>query len=135
MGGDIAAWCAAQGFTVTLQDREPKFIAPAMKRAYDLFKDKFKEPYLIQRAMDRLTPDLQGLGVSKADVIIEAIFEDLATKQALFKTLESQAKPDAILATNTSSIPLDEINTVLQRPERLVGIHFFNPVVKMLLVV
>ena len=134
MGGDIAAWCAYKGFTVTLQDREPKFIAPAIKRAYSLFKDKLKDDYLIQRTMDRLIPDTDGFGVAKADVIIEAIFEDLKTKQDLFKKLEIEAKPSAILATNTSSIPLDEINTVLKAPERLVGIHFFNPVAKMLLV-
>lgn len=134
MGGDIAAWCALQGMHVTLQDREPKFIAPAIKRAYDLFKGKLKENYLVQKAMDRLVPDVAGYGVERADVIIEAIFEDLPTKQALFKSLESRAKPQAILATNTSSIPLDEINTVLQTPERLVGIHFFNPVAKMQLV-
>lgn len=134
MGGDIAAWCALQGLQVTLQDREPKLIAPAIGRAYKLFKEKLKEPYLIQKAMDRLTADVDGYGIPKADIIIEAIFEDLSAKQKLFKMLESQAKPDAILATNTSSIPLDEINTVLQQPERLVGIHFFNPVAKMQLI-
>lgn len=134
MGGDIAAWCAFQGFSVTLQDREPQMIAPAIKRAYQTCKDKLKEPYLIQRVMDRLTPDVAGRGIAKADVIIEAIYENLTAKQDLFKVLEQQAKPTAILATNTSSIPLDEINKVLQKPERLVGIHFFNPVAKMLLV-
>ncbi len=134
MGGDIAAWCALQGMRVTLQDREAKFIAPAIKRAYALFKDKLKEPYLVQKAMDRLVPDIEGFGIPHADIIIEAIFENLAAKQALFKELETQAKPNAILATNTSSIPLDDINSVMQTPERLVGIHFFNPVPKMLLV-
>lgn len=134
MGGEIAAWCAVQGMHVTLQDREPKLIAPAIKKANAIFKDKLKENYLVQAAMDRLIPDVAGLGVEKADVIIEAIFEDLSAKQVLFKALEQRAKPNAILATNTSSIPLDEINTVLERPERLVGIHFFNPVSKMLLV-
>jgi 3-hydroxyacyl-CoA dehydrogenase/enoyl-CoA hydratase/3-hydroxybutyryl-CoA epimerase len=134
MGGDIAAWCALQGMYVTLQDREPKFIAPAIKRAYTLFKEKLKESHLVQKAMDRLVPDVHGHGIANADVIIEAIFEDLPTKQALFKSLEKQAKPQAILATNTSSIPLDEINSVLDRPERLVGIHYFNPVAKMQLV-
>lgn len=134
MGGDIAAWCALQGMQVTLQDREPKFIAPAIKRAYALFKEKLKENYLVQQAMDRLLPDPAGYGIERADVIIEAIFEDLPTKQALFKSLEGKAKPSAILATNTSSIPLDEINKVMERPERLVGIHFFNPVAKMMLV-
>lgn len=134
MGGDIAAWCALRGFTVTLQDLEPKFIAPAIKRAYALFKEKLKETYLIQAAMDRLIPDTTGHGLSKADVVIEAVVEDLSIKQHLFRMIEANAKPDAILATNTSSIPLDEINGVLQRPDRLVGIHFFNPVAKMLLV-
>lgn len=134
MGGDIAAWCAFQGLHVTLQDREPSLIVPAIKRAYALFKEKLKEPYLVQKAMDRLVPDVEGHGVSRADVIIEAVFEDLAAKQAIFKAIELKAKPQAILATNTSSIPLDEINTALQTPERLVGIHFFNPVAKMQLV-
>ncbi len=134
MGGDIAAWCALRGLNVTLQDREPKFIAPAIKRAYDLYKKKLKTPRAIQQALDRLMPDPKGLGVAKADVIIEAIFENLNAKQELFKTLEKTAKPDAILATNTSSIPLDVINVVLQDPERLVGMHFFNPVAMMQLV-
>ncbi|MCD6038833.1 MAG: fadJ [Gammaproteobacteria bacterium] len=134
MGGDIAAWCALQGMQVTLQDREPKLIAPAIKRAFLLFNEKLKEAHLVQKAMDRLQPDITGLGISRADIIIEAIYEDLKVKQTLFQELEKQAKPQAILATNTSSIPLDEINSVMQMPGRLVGIHFFNPVPKMLLV-
>lgn len=134
MGGDIAAWCALRGMQVTLQDREPKYIAPAIKRAYDLYKKKLKQPQLVQEAMDRLVPDVNGVGIKRADVIIEAIYENLEAKQNLFKQLEETAKPDAVLATNTSSIPLDEINGVLNHPERLVGIHFFNPVAKMQLV-
>lgn len=134
MGGDIAAWCALRGLQVTLQDQKPEQIAPAIKRAYDLFKKKLKVPRLIQAAMDRLTPDVHGLGIPKADVIIEAIYENLAVKQKLFSEIEFIAKPDAILATNTSSIPLDEINTALKNPDRLLGIHFFNPVPMMQLV-
>lgn len=134
MGGDIAAWCAMQGMRVTLQDREAKYIAPAIKRAFKLYQEKLKEPYLIQRALDRLIPDISGEGISQADVIIEAIYENLAAKQDLFRDVEKRAKPSAILATNTSGIPLDEINLVMQNPERLVGLHFFNPVAKMLLV-
>ncbi len=134
MGGDIAAWCALRGLTVTLQDREPKFLSAAMQRASKLFKDKLRVPHDVQAAIDRLIPDVAGAGIKQADVIIEAIFENLEAKQALFKELEQQAKPDAILATNTSSIPLDEISTVLKDPSRLVGIHFFNPVAKMQLV-
>lgn len=134
MGGDIAAWCALQGYTVTLEDREAKFIAPAIARAYQLFSKKLKAQRPVQAAMDRLIVDIEGHGVAKADVIIEAIFENLAAKQDLFKRIEMHAKKTAILATNTSSIPLDEINTALQQPERLVGIHFFNPVALMPLV-
>src|SRR3990167_3509916 len=131
MGGDIAAWCALQGLKVTLQDRDAKFIAPAIKRAYQLFKEKLKEPHLVQAAIDRLQPDVEGDGIARADIIIEAVFENLSVKQAIFSGAETKAKSNAILATNTSSIPLEEIATALKNPERLVGIHFFNPVDKM----
>lgn len=134
MGGDIAAWCALKGLTVTLQDREPKFIAPAVKRAHALFKKRLKVPHLIQAAKDRLVPDQHGSGVKSADVVIEAIIENKEAKQELFSQIESLLKPDTILATNTSSIPLDELSETLQQPDRLVGIHFFNPVAKMQLV-
>jgi len=135
MGGDIAAWCALQGMNVTLQDREAKYIAPAMKRAYRLFKKRLKKPRLIQSAMDRLMPDVNGrAGLKRADVIIEAIFENVEAKQNLFREIEPVIKPDALLATNTSSIPLEALNRALSRPERLVGLHFFNPVAKMQLV-
>jgi 3-hydroxyacyl-CoA dehydrogenase/enoyl-CoA hydratase/3-hydroxybutyryl-CoA epimerase len=134
MGGDIAAWCALQGFEVTLQDREPKYIAPAMKRAADLFNKRIKDRTLRRAAFDRLVADHQGLGVPTADVIIEAIIEKLEAKQALFRDIEPRMKPDAILATNTSSIPLETLNASLTRPERLIGVHFFNPVAQMQLV-
>lgn len=134
MGGDIAAWCALRGLRVTLQDKSHEQIAPAIVRAQKLYKKKCREPRLIQAAMDRLIPDPEGYGIAHADVIIEAVFEHLETKQALFKLIESKAKPDALIATNTSSIPLDEISTVMQNPARLIGIHFFNPVAKMALI-
>lgn len=134
MGGDIAAWCALRGLQVTLQDQSYEKIAPAIKRANELFTKKLRKPRLIQAAMDRLLPDPDGYGVSRADVIIEAVFENIEVKQAIMKQVETYAKSDAIIATNTSSIPLDEMNLVMNNPERLVGIHFFNPVSKMELV-
>jgi 3-hydroxyacyl-CoA dehydrogenase/enoyl-CoA hydratase/3-hydroxybutyryl-CoA epimerase len=134
MGGDIAAWCALRGMHVNLKDRAQEYIAPAIKRAAKLYKKKLRKPRLVQAAMDRLQPDVAGDGVARADVIIEAIFENLDAKQQLFKALEEKAKPEAVLATNTSSIPLDEINQTMTQPERLVGIHFFNPVAQMPLV-
>jgi len=134
MGGDIAAWCAFSGFQVSLQDQSPERIAPAMKRAHALFTRKLKRPNKITEAMDRLMPDHKGMGVERADIIIEAIFEDTDVKRSLYRDIEPKMKPDAMLATNTSSIPLEELASVLSRPERLVGLHFFNPVAMMQLV-
>ena len=134
MGGGIAAWCALRGMTVGLQDREPKYIAPAIHRAYKLFKRRLKNLRRVQSAMDRLTPTINPASLEKMDVIIEAITENINAKNSLFKELEGQMKDDAVLATNTSSIPLELLNKSLKAPERLVGIHFFNPVEKMQLV-
>ena len=128
MGGDIAAICALRGLRVTLQDTAPERIAPAIKRAAELFKRRLRDPRRERDALDRLIPDVGGEGARHADVLIEAIFENLDAKRQLFLKLESSAKPDAILATNTSSLKLADIGSVLKDPSRLVGIHFFNPV-------
>ena len=134
MGGDIAAWCVLQGLEVTLQDREMKYIEPALKRAVSLFRKRLKAPDRIAGARSRLLADVEGAGAARADVIIEAIFENLTVKQELFRDLETRVKPGALLATNTSAIPLRDIASVLKRPERLIGLHFFNPVASMPLV-
>ena len=134
MGGDIATWCALRGMTVTLQDQNLERIAPALQRAHKLFTRRLREPLRVRAAFDRLIPDPAGDGVAHADVVIEAIFENVEAKHALFKSLEPRMKPGALLATNTSSLRLEDLRTVLQRPERLVGIHFFNPVAMMPLV-
>ncbi|HKJ18137.1 MAG TPA: 3-hydroxyacyl-CoA dehydrogenase NAD-binding domain-containing protein [Xanthomonadales bacterium] len=134
MGGDIAAWCVLQGLEVTLQDREMKYVEPALKRAAKLFRKKLRSPDLVAGAKSRLIPDVEGNGVARADVIIEAIFENAEAKRSLFADIEPRMKSDAILATNTSAIPLSELATVLEKPERLIGLHFFNPVAKMPLV-
>jgi len=128
MGGDIAAICALRGLRVTLQDTAPERIAPAIKRAAELFKRRLRDPRRERDALDRLIPDVGGEGARHADVLIEAIFENLDAKRQLFLKLESAAKPEAILATNTSSLKLADIGSVLKDPSRLVGIHFFNPV-------
>jgi 3-hydroxyacyl-CoA dehydrogenase/enoyl-CoA hydratase/3-hydroxybutyryl-CoA epimerase len=128
MGGDIAAICALRGLRVTLQDTSPERLAPAVKRAAELFKRRLRDPRKERDALDRLIPDVSGEGARQADVLIEAIFENLEAKRALFAKMESLAKPGAILATNTSSLKLADIATALKDPSRLVGIHFFNPV-------
>jgi 3-hydroxyacyl-CoA dehydrogenase/enoyl-CoA hydratase/3-hydroxybutyryl-CoA epimerase len=134
MGGDIAAWCALRGFRVSLQDQSPERIAPAVKRAHELFTRRLKDPLLVQAAQDRLLPDHKGVGLGRADIVIEAIFEDAEVKRALYREIEPRMRPDAVLATNTSSIPLEDLYGALARPERLVGLHFFNPVPVMQLV-
>ncbi|MDH3589285.1 MAG: 3-hydroxyacyl-CoA dehydrogenase NAD-binding domain-containing protein, partial [Gammaproteobacteria bacterium] len=128
MGGDIAAWCAMRGLKVTLQDREPKYVAPAIGRAYKLYKKRLRNPAKIQAAMDRLMPDPNGDGVRRADVVIEAIFENVEAKHELYRSVEPRMKPGAVLATNTSSIRLETLGEGLADPQRLIGLHFFNPV-------
>ncbi len=134
MGGDIAAWCALRGFTVTLQDRAAEFVAPALERAGQLFEKRLRDPEKLAQARERLRADIQGEGVPNADVVIEAIFESLNAKRELYAALEPRMKPDALLATNTSSLKLEPLAARLARPERLVGLHFFNPVAQMPLV-
>jgi len=132
MGGDIAAWCAMQGMKVTIQDMNSDALGRVVGRATTGFKRRYRKDKLrIMQAQDNLIPDLKGNGIRKADVIIEAIFENLEAKQQIFRDVEQRAKPTAIIASNTSSIPLNEIAAVMQQPERLVGLHFFNPVFKM----
>lgn len=133
MGGDIAAWCALRGYEVTLQDREMKYVEPALERANKLFARKLRGS-AIGAAKTRLIADVAGDGIARADVIIEAIYENLEAKQQLFVDIEKRAKPSALLATNTSAIPLREIAQPLENPSRLIGLHFFNPVAKMPLV-
>jgi 3-hydroxyacyl-CoA dehydrogenase/enoyl-CoA hydratase/3-hydroxybutyryl-CoA epimerase len=134
MGGDIAAWCALRGLTVTLQDQGMERIAPALQRAYAAWRRRLRDARELRKVMDRLIPDPEGHGARQADVVIEAIFEDTAAKQALLQQLEARIRPDAVLATNTSSLRIEDLRTVLARPERLIGIHFFNPVARMPLV-
>ena len=134
MGGDIAAWCALRGMNVTLQDRGMEYIEPAIERANKLFKKKIRDANDREETIARLNADVDGLGIADADLIIEAIYEDLEAKQELLRQIESSMKPGAILATNTSSIRLEELRTVLQQPQRFIGLHFFNPVAMLPLV-
>ncbi|MBT2145062.1 MULTISPECIES: 3-hydroxyacyl-CoA dehydrogenase NAD-binding domain-containing protein [unclassified Rhodanobacter] len=134
MGGDIAAWAAFKGFDVTLQDREMKFIQPALDRARALYEKKLKTPEKVEATMRRLRADVEGSGVASADLAIEAIYENAEAKEALYAGIEPQFQADEILASNTSSIPLDELRKNLAAPQRFLGLHFFNPVAQMPLV-
>ncbi|MEX0627511.1 MAG: 3-hydroxyacyl-CoA dehydrogenase NAD-binding domain-containing protein, partial [Cucumibacter sp.] len=134
MGGDIAAWCALRGLAVTLQDLDMVRVKPALDHAKKFFQRRLKSKKEIDAAVARLAADVAGKGVARADVVIEAIVERLEVKQQLFAGIEPRLKPGAILATNTSSIPLEEIGTALRDPSRLIGLHFFNPVAQLPLV-
>ena len=134
MGADIAIWAAARGFHVSLQDRKPEILANAVKKAHGFYRKKLKAPRAMQEAMDRLMPDLNGDGLARADLVIEAIIENVEAKRALFAQVEARVRPEALLASNTSSIPLEDIAQALKDPTRLVGLHFFNPVAQMQLV-
>jgi 3-hydroxyacyl-CoA dehydrogenase/enoyl-CoA hydratase/3-hydroxybutyryl-CoA epimerase len=134
MGGDIAAWCALRGFSVTLQDRAMEFVQPALDRARAFFDKRSRVPGKADEQMARLQADVAGNGVARADVVIEAIFEDLAAKTVLYAQLEPALKPGALLATNTSSLMLEALVGHLADASRFVGLHFFNPVAQMPLV-
>ncbi|MGX9719530.1 3-hydroxyacyl-CoA dehydrogenase NAD-binding domain-containing protein [Stenotrophomonas acidaminiphila] len=134
MGGDIAAWAAYKGFDVTLQDREQRFIDPAMARAQALFEKKVKDPAKRPEVAARLKADLAGEGVARADLVIEAIIENPEAKRELYQSLEPRMKADALLTSNTSSIPLVELREHIARPAQFAGLHYFNPVAQMPLV-
>ena len=134
MGGDIAAWSAYKGFMVTLQDREQRFVDGALARAQELFAKKVRDESRRPAVSARLSGDVEGAGVPAADLVIEAIIENPEAKRALYAQIEPRLKPDALLTTNTSSIPLTELRGPIARPMQFAGLHYFNPVAMMPLV-
>lgn len=134
MGADIAAWCAVRGFEVTLQDQTQALLDKAQARAEAIFERYAKDQAKQQAAHNHFHLDLAGDRLPDADIVIEAIYEDLDAKQKLLREIEPRLGEDSIIATNTSSIPMDRLAKVLDDPSRLIGLHFFNPVPQMPLV-
>jgi 3-hydroxyacyl-CoA dehydrogenase/enoyl-CoA hydratase/3-hydroxybutyryl-CoA epimerase len=134
MGGDIAAWCALRGMAVTLQDLDLERIKPALARGKSLFKKRLKKSGEVAAAVVRFEADVSGKSIARADVVIEAVVENLEIKRKIFADVEARMKPGAIMATNTSSIELERIAEGLGDPSRLIGLHFFNPVAQLPLV-
>ena len=128
MGGDIAAVAAMSGLNVSLSDVNSSAIESAINRSANLFARRLKIDEKIAAATERLKADPGGDHAANADLVIEAVAEKLSVKRAVFADLEKIIKPGAILATNTSAIPLEDIATALNDPSRLIGLHFFNPV-------
>lgn len=134
MGGDIAGWCAMNGCQVTLSDIETETIAKAIANTARLCRSKHKSSIETREVLDRLVPDPEGKGIAQADLVIEAVPEELELKAKIYNSVEPQLKDSAILASNTSSIPLEKLADKLEQAERFVGIHFFNPVAQMQIV-
>jgi 3-hydroxyacyl-CoA dehydrogenase/enoyl-CoA hydratase/3-hydroxybutyryl-CoA epimerase len=136
MGGDIAAWCALRGYTVSLQDRAMQYVEPALKRAGELFARRAHDDAERAAITARLVADVDGARVPEADLVIEAIYENLEAKRALYASLLPRMKAGAVLATNTSSLVLESLSEAMggEDAARFVGLHFFNPVAQMPLV-
>ena len=134
MGADIAMVCAAEGMEVSLQDVSEDAVNRALERAQPFFRKRLRTPLEASKAKARLIADPAGAHIHRADVIIEAIYENLDAKKKVFADIEPKAKPGAILATNTSSLPIEQIAEGLKDPSRLIGLHFFNPVAALPLV-
>lgn len=134
MGADIAGWCVASGMEVSLQDISAEAIKKGTDAQAKLLGRKFRTKAERDAAKARLVADPAGDLVGRADVVIEAIVEKLEIKHKLFQDIEAKMKPGAVMATNTSSIMIEDIAKGLKDPGRLIGIHFFNPVAQMPLV-
>lgn len=134
MGGDIAAWCALRGFETSLQDQSLAQIQPAIERAHAFYSKKIKQEAKRAAAMARLKADVDGQEVARADLVIEAIYENSEAKRALYAKVEESLPQGSLLSSNTSSIPLTDLRAELKRPAQFAGLHFFNPVAMMPLV-
>lgn len=138
MGSGIAQWCAACGFDVVWRDANEAALARGLEVARELFAGAVQRGKLsadeAAAGEARLKPTSTWAGFADCDLVIEAIVENVAAKQTLLADLHAVARPDAIFATNTSALPLEEIAAQMPEPARLVGLHFFNPVSRMALV-
>lgn len=134
MGGEIAAWVAMQGKRVTVTDPDETALGEMIRRATEICEDEHKDALETRNTLDRLMPDPEGYGVGKADLVIEAGPEKPKIKAEIFADLAKRMKTGSILATNTSSLRLEEFLEHVPAKTRFAGLHFFNPVSKVPLV-
>ncbi|WP_322061633.1 3-hydroxyacyl-CoA dehydrogenase [Paraburkholderia sp. J63] len=131
MGGGIAMAFAAAGIPVTLIDASEDGLARGLARIRENYESSVKrgklDPAVRDERLARIAGSLAIADVKQADIVIEAVYEDLALKQGIFRELDAHAKPGAVLATNTSGLDIDAIAAVTQRPADVVGAHFFSP--------
>jgi len=138
MGGGIAQLIADREITVRMKDLEPRLVAPGVAAAHTLWRTAIDhhrlEPRDYRRRAACLTPTTTYHGFRHLDLVVEAVVERLGVKRALLAEVEREIRDDAIFATNTSSLPIHEIAAGAAYPERVIGMHFFNPVRRMVLV-
>ncbi|MCM0675451.1 3-hydroxyacyl-CoA dehydrogenase family protein [Micromonospora phytophila] len=132
MGSGIAQVAAQAGWQVTLRDLDDaatKRGVDGIRKSLEKFAEKGKiEASEVEAALGRITPTTDLEAVADADIVVEAVFERLEIKHEVFRALDKICKSDAVLATNTSAIPVTQIAAVTERPEAVVGTHFFSPV-------
>jgi 3-hydroxyacyl-CoA dehydrogenase / enoyl-CoA hydratase / 3-hydroxybutyryl-CoA epimerase len=138
MGAGIAQWLSSRGIRIVLKDVGPGPLGNGMQAIAKLYSDAVKRHLFSEtdarNAFDRILPVYEDIPLQRIDLAIEAAIEQLDLKQRIFAELESKVPGDIILASNTSSLSIDAIAASLQHPERVVGMHFFNPVHRMQLV-
>jgi 3-hydroxyacyl-CoA dehydrogenase/enoyl-CoA hydratase/3-hydroxybutyryl-CoA epimerase len=135
MGAAIAAQLAGAGLRVRLNDAAVAALARGSSRAKETLRRRFREDATrAAAAVDRLEPTAEPTGLGHCDLFLEAVVEKVEVKRALFSQVEARLPADALLATNTSSLDLDELGRGLAHPERFVGLHFFHPVESMRLI-
>jgi 3-hydroxyacyl-CoA dehydrogenase/enoyl-CoA hydratase/3-hydroxybutyryl-CoA epimerase len=138
MGSGIAQWCAARGYSVVMRDVKPEFVARGLAVIQGLFDEAAKRGKMSADAAAQGMARVQGTtdlaALSDCDLVVEAIVENVAAKQALFAELCAVVRPDCILASNTSALPIEELAATASVPGRTIGIHFFNPVSRMPLI-
>ncbi len=138
MGNGIAQVAARAGMNVILRDVAPEFVERGMKAISASLDRDVKKERLTEAGKEeiiaRIRPVTDISAVAEADFVVEAIIESFDAKSAVFRELDALTKPEAILASNTSSISITKIAAVTKRPEKVIGMHFMNPVPVMTLV-
>jgi 3-hydroxyacyl-CoA dehydrogenase len=131
MGGGIAMVLANAGIPVLLKETDQAALDRGMATIQSNYANSVKRgrfsPQVAEERLKRITPTLTYDDFSKVDLVIEAVFEGMALKKAIFQELDRMCKPGAILASNTSTLNIDEIASATSRPESVIGTHFFSP--------
>lgn len=135
MGAGIAQWVSARGIPVLLKDVDATALARGVHTIGKVYRDAAKRHVFTaaeaRAGFDRITPVAGEVPLTGVDLVIEAAIERLDLKQQIFRQLEAGARPDTVLATNTSALSIESISLGLAHPERVIGLHFFNPVHRM----